>query len=168
MLLTCFPQRNIGSIEVIQKLEIHFVICRSNGITQNQLAKEFGIEGKNLFYIVRNLECRGLIVRQPALVRKKEHCIEGESKTSSCVTTNMMCLYRYAKHLGSQQRFEINKEDYTLDGIEKESEKNGDGFALERVKEDVLIKDYLPAMLAVCDKLEEANGQVNHVQISLN
>ncbi|XP_021901086.1 uncharacterized protein LOC110817003 isoform X2 [Carica papaya] len=135
-------------------------IARSNGITQNQLAKEFGIEGKNLFYIVRNLECRGLIVRQPALVRKKEHCIEGESKTSSCVTTNMMCLYRYAKHLGSQQRFEINKEDYTLDGIEKESEKNGDGFALERVKEDVLIKDYLPAMLAVCDKLEEANGQV--------
>ncbi|XWS16178.1 hypothetical protein CRYUN_Cryun34aG0062700 [Craigia yunnanensis] len=34
------------------------------------------------------------------------------------------------------------------------------GFALESVKENVLVNDYLPAMKAVRDKLEEVNGKV--------
>ncbi|KAK6264270.1 hypothetical protein SCA6_019704 [Theobroma cacao] len=137
-------------------------IARTNGVTQSQLAKEFGIEGKNFFYILKNLECRGLIVKQPAVVRKKEPCTEGESRNSSPVTTNLIYLYRYAKRLGSQQRFEINKEEQTVEnlGYEDENVPDEDGFALENVKENVLVNDYLPAMKAVCDKLEEANGKV--------
>ncbi|XVF86888.1 hypothetical protein PTKIN_Ptkin18bG0077000 [Pterospermum kingtungense] len=137
-------------------------IARTNGVTQSQLAKEFGIEGKNFFYILKNLECRGLIVKQPAVVRKKEHCIDGESKNSSPVTTNLIYLYRYAKRLGSQQRFEISKEEQTMEslGYDNENVLEDDSFALENVKENVLVKDYLPAMKAVCDKLEEANGKV--------
>ncbi|XWS20082.1 hypothetical protein CRYUN_Cryun31cG0071000 [Craigia yunnanensis] len=137
-------------------------IARTNGVTQSQLAKEFGIEGKNFFYILKNLECRGLIVKQPAVVRKKEPCTEGESKNISPVTTNLIYLYRYAKRLGSQQRFEINKEEQTVEslGSDDENVPDDDGFALENVKESVLVNDYLPAMKAVCDKLEEANEKV--------
>ncbi|KAJ0006939.1 hypothetical protein Pint_29068 [Pistacia integerrima] len=137
-------------------------VARSNGLTQNQLAKEFGIEGNNLFYIVRNLECNGLIVRQPAVVRTREAGSEGEPKNSSCVTTNLMYLYRYAKQLGSQQRFEISKEGPIVDnfGNGNENAVGKDGFPGESVKEDVHIKDFVPAMKDICDKLEEANGKV--------
>ena len=135
-------------------------------MTQSQLAKEFGIEGKNFFYILKNLECRGLIVKQPAVVRKKEPCTEGESKNSSPVTTNLIYLYRYAKLLSSQQRFEIYKEEQAVEslGYDDENVPDDDGFALENVKEIVRVNDYLPAMKAVCDKLEEANGKVNYIQ----
>ncbi|XVE51875.1 hypothetical protein DITRI_Ditri02bG0076100 [Diplodiscus trichospermus] len=137
-------------------------IARTNGVTQSQLAREFGIEGKNFFYILKNLECRGLIVKQPAVVRKKEPCAEGESKNSSPVTTNLIYLYRYAKRLGSQQRYEINKEEQTVESLRYDDENapDEDGFALENVKENVVVNDFLPAMKAVCDKLEEANGKV--------
>lgn len=136
---------------------------RSSGITQSQLAKEFGIEGNNFFYIVKNLECKGLIVRQPAILRTKEADSEGELKTSSCVTTNLIYLYRYAKHLDSQQRFEVSKEATTAEGFGNANEKavNGDGLPKDCAKEDVHIKDFLPAMKAICDKLEEANGKVS-------
>ncbi|KAK8629039.1 hypothetical protein V6N13_077896 [Hibiscus sabdariffa] len=138
------------------------VIARTNGVTQSQLAKEFGIEGKNFFYILKNLECRGLILKQPAVVRKKEHCSEGESKKSSPVVTNLIYLHRYAKRLGSQQRFEINKNELTVEslGYDDENVPVDDGFALENTKDNVRVNDYLPAMKAVCDKLEEANGKV--------
>ncbi|KAL4366827.1 hypothetical protein GQ457_05G023790 [Hibiscus cannabinus] len=136
-------------------------IARTNGVTQSQLAEEFGIEGRNFFYILKNLECRGLILKQPAVVRKKEHCSEGESKNSSPVATNLIYLHRYAKRLGSQQRFEINKEQtFASLGYDDENVADGNGFALENAKDTVLVNDYLPAMKAVCDKLEEANGKV--------
>lgn len=140
--------------------------CRTNGVTQSQLAKEFGIEGKNFFYILKNLECRGLIVKQPALVRKKEHCSEGESKNCSSVTTNLIYLHRYAKRLGSQQKFEINKEEQTVETLAYGEENASDdyGVASENGKENVSVTDYLPAMKVVCDKLEEANGKVNYIQ----
>ncbi|XP_002521337.2 uncharacterized protein LOC8284661 isoform X1 [Ricinus communis] len=123
-------------------------ISRTIGVTQNQLAKEFGIEGNNYFYRVRNLECRKLIVRQPAVVKTKEAAVDcegGESKNSSIVSTNLIYLSRYAKHLGVQQRFEINKGD--IDDTH--------GF-----EDDVAIKDFLPAMKAISDKLQEANDKV--------
>lgn len=128
--------------------------CRSNGVAQNLLAKEFNIQGRNFFYIVKQLESRGLIVRQPAIVRTKEVDGEGDSKTTSCVSTNMIYLTSYSKPLGSQQRFEICKEeDPTSPGDTTQSD--------EITKEDTLIKDFLPAMQAICDKLEEATDKVN-------
>ena len=42
-----------------------------DGITQNDLAKELGIKNNNIYNILRNLETRGLIVRQSTIVRKK-------------------------------------------------------------------------------------------------
>lgn len=137
---------------LINKLGYH----RTNGITQSQLAKELGIEGRNFHYAVKSLECQGLIVKQSALLKTKE------AGDSPFVTTNMLYLYRHGKHLGSQQKIEITKEEQTREsfGNGNESPASGDGFAGKYVKEDVLVKDYLPEMKAVCDKLEEANGKV--------
>ncbi|KAL7162716.1 hypothetical protein ACSBR2_043073 [Camellia fascicularis] len=137
-------------------------IARTNGITQSELAKEFGMKGNNIFYILRNLECRGLIVRQSTIVRTKESSSEGVPKNSSIVNTNMLHLYRYAKHLGCQQRLEITKEDKTLVANENADVNavSSDGAAEECAKEDVYVKDYLPALKAICDKLDQADGKI--------
>lgn len=131
-------------------------------MTQNQLAKEFGIEGRNFFYIMRNLECRGLIVRQPAVVRTREACSEGEQKNSSVVSTNLVYLYRYAKHLDSQQRFEISKEEQNHESLGNSNacDMHEDDLPGEHIKEDVFVNDYLPPMKVVCNRLSEANGKV--------
>ncbi|XP_010273234.1 PREDICTED: uncharacterized protein LOC104608836 isoform X2 [Nelumbo nucifera] len=139
-------------------------IARTDGITQSQLAKEFGLKGNKIFYIVRSLECRGLIVRQSTIVRTKEHATDGEGdcvlKNTSVVNTNLIHLYRYAKHLSSHERLEITKED-AVEGLgSANGSTTGVDVAGENVREDVLIKDYLPALKAVCDKLEEADGKV--------
>ncbi|XP_062008741.1 uncharacterized protein LOC133725476 isoform X1 [Rosa rugosa] len=134
------------------------VMARGNGITQTQLAKELGIEGRNFHYAVKNLECQGLLVRQSALLRTKEAGDEGEPRNNpSVTTTNMLYLYRHAKHLSAQQKIEITNEERAKESFVnvKESPASGDGFA-----GNVLVKDYLPAMKAVCNKLEEANGKV--------
>lgn len=106
-------------------------------------------------------------MRQSAVVRTKEAGNEREPRNSQSVTTNLMYLYRYAKSLGSQQKIEITKEEWTIEDVGKadESATNRDGFSGKCVKEDVHVKDYLPAMKAVCDKLEEANDKVNPNQI---
>nr|XP_011467426.1 PREDICTED: uncharacterized protein LOC101308114 isoform X2 [Fragaria vesca subsp. vesca] len=131
-------------------------MARTNGITQTQLAKELGIEGRNFHYAVKNLECQGLLVRKSALLRLKEAGDEGEPRNNPSVTTNMLYLYRHAKHLSAQQKIEIIKEERAEESFVNvtESEK-GDVSA-----GSVLVKDFLPAMKAVCDKLEEANGKV--------
>ncbi|KAJ9559703.1 hypothetical protein OSB04_004863 [Centaurea solstitialis] len=132
-------------------------VARTDGVTQNDLAKEFGIKGNNIFYILRGLESRGLIVRQSTIIRKKE--AEGEYKNGSIVNTNMLYLYRYAKHLGSLQRLEITKEDKASDNVDGEVGTR-DAVPEEGVKEDVHIKDYVPALRAICDRLEKADGKV--------
>ncbi|CAN1286791.1 hypothetical protein LINPERPRIM_LOCUS19417 [Linum perenne] len=136
-------------------------IAREDGITQSELAKEFGMEGRHFFYVVKNLESRNLIVRQPAIVKTMEAGGAGEMK--SCVRTNLMYLSRYAMHLDVQQRLEINKEERDLasaDDIREAQVDEEDSYAGDRLKDDVLVKDYLPAMRAICDKLEGANGNV--------
>lgn len=104
-------------------------------------------------------------MRQAALVKTKEALDEGESRNSPSVTTNLMYLSRYANYLGSQQKLEITKEEHAPEVLENAngSTANEDGFTGNRVKEDVLVKDYLPAMEKVCDLLEKANGKVNLV-----
>lgn len=112
---------------------------------------------------MKTLECQGLIVKQSALLRTKEAGDEGESRNAGpCVNTNMLYLYRHGKHLGSQQRIEITKEEQATGsfGDGKENPACENGMAGKSVKEDVLVKDFLPEMKAVCDKLEEANGKV--------
>eukprot|EP01018_Ginkgo_biloba_P011372 Gb_30476 [translate_table: standard] len=139
--------------------------ARTQGVTQNQLAKEFGIKGNKMFYIVRSLESRGLLVRQSTLVRTKEGGSEAENgiKSNSIVNTNLIHLSRYAKHLNlsSQQRFEIRKSNASESGENSDrSLSAGIEVAGEGGREDLLIKDDLPAMKSVCDKLEETDGKV--------
>ncbi|OVA06628.1 B-block binding subunit of TFIIIC [Macleaya cordata] len=138
--------------------------ARSNGITQRQLAKDFGMEGNNIFYIVRNLECQGLIVRQSTIVRTKEAATEQDSgsKNTSIVNTNLIHLYRYAKHLNSQQRLEITTVDRleNLKNVDGSTSLIGDGIFGDHVKDDIVIKDYLAVLKAVCQKLEEADDQI--------
>ncbi|KFK36232.1 hypothetical protein AALP_AA4G095200 [Arabis alpina] len=151
-------QSNNTTISPIQRRVLErLAVARGNGVAQNLLAKEFGIEGRNFFYIMKQLESRGLIVRQPAIVRTKEVDGEGDSKTTSCISTNMIYLCRYAKPLGSQQRFEICKEDSMSETPFKEHVATTSG---DSTKDDTLINDFLPAMQAICDKLEEANEKV--------
>ena len=45
-------------------------------------------------------------------------------------------------------------------GNDEEADVGGDVFSKESPKHDVLVKDYLPAMKSVSDKLEEANKKV--------
>ncbi|XP_052182207.1 uncharacterized protein LOC127794928 isoform X2 [Diospyros lotus] len=147
------PQRR-----VLERL----AIARTNGITQSELAKEFGMKGNNIFYVLRNLESRGLIVKQSTIVRTKEASKEGETKSSSIVNTNMLHLYRYAKHLGCQQRLEITKRDKPLldnENVDLDAA-NCDSVSDEFVKDDVHVKDFLPALKAICDKLELADGKI--------
>ncbi|XP_038903737.1 uncharacterized protein LOC120090216 isoform X2 [Benincasa hispida] len=137
-------------------------IARKNGVTQNQLAKEFGVEGRNFFYVVKSLESQGLIARQSAVVRTKEALSTGELRNSPIVSTNLMYLHRYAKHLGCQQKLEITVEENNIEqlGDPEESAAVEEGLPGKYIKEDVLVKDYLPKMKDICDKLEAANGKV--------
>lgn len=148
-----------------KSLKYILYVCRTNGVTQSELGKEFRIKGNNLFYIVKHLESQHLIVRQSTIVRAKDSGTEWENaaKNNSVVSTNLLHLHRYAKNLNlnSQQRFEITRADIlegmTVDGISV----NGDEISGDFAKDDVSIKDYLPEMKAICDKLEEASGKVN-------
>lgn len=137
--------------------------ARTQGVTQNQLAKEFGIKGNKMFYIVRSLESRGLLVRQSTLVRTNEGGSEADNglKSNSIVNTNLIHLSRYAKHLNlsSQQRFEIRKSNAS-ESFENRNTSSGIEGSGDGGREDLQIKDDLPAMKAVCDKLEEADGKV--------
>ncbi|MCL7041505.1 hypothetical protein MKW94_017459 [Papaver nudicaule] len=139
--------------------------ARSAGVTQSDLAKEFDMKGNNFFYVVRNLECQGLVVRQSTMVttaRTEESTMEGESVSNNTpiVHTNLIHLYRYAKRLNSQQKFKIIKGDVLESPKCAEgSTLNGEAAVGDNVKADVLVMDYLPGLKAVCDKLEEAEGK---------
>ncbi|CAL9066598.1 uncharacterized protein LOC103975842 isoform X4 [Musa acuminata AAA Group] len=157
-----------SDISQIQRAALErLAAARTNGVTQSELGKEFRIKGNNLFYIVKHLESQHLIVRQSTIVRAKDSGTEWENaaKNNSVVSTNLLHLHRYAKNLNlnSQQRFEITRADIlegmTVDGISV----NGDEISGDFAKDDVSIKDYLPEMKAICDKLEEASGKVSVV-----
>ncbi|KAM3324940.1 putative protein isoform X1 [Capsicum chacoense] len=131
---------------------------RGKGIAQNELGKDFKIKGNDMFYIVRKLEKRGLIVRQPTILRIRDMAGEGKGP----VSTNMLYLSRYAKNLGSQQRLEITKGVNSLEDSEITDGEGENSFAVaeESLDVDLCINDFLPELEAVCDKLEKAGGKV--------
>ncbi|EFJ16205.1 hypothetical protein SELMODRAFT_421838 [Selaginella moellendorffii] len=116
--------------------------ARTKGVTQNELGKEFKVEGNKLFYILRSLEVRGLIVRKSILLRNNK-------KNSSIVVTNLVHLARYALNLSlnSHQRLESNT-------VEEAGEGSPNGG------KQLTINDDVPAMRAICEKLQEADGKV--------
>ncbi|GFP90591.1 hypothetical protein PHJA_001203200 [Phtheirospermum japonicum] len=144
-----------SSLSDIQRLILErLAVARTNGIAQSELSKELRIAPNNLFYPLKRLETQKLILRQPTVIRKKQSS-NREYTNDSVVTTNMLYLYRFGKHLGSQQRLEITKEDKLL--MDREGADDSDE---EIAKEDVHVKDFLPALKAICEKLEKAQGKV--------
>ncbi|KAL0354484.1 UNVERIFIED_CONTAM: hypothetical protein Sradi_3895300 [Sesamum radiatum] len=148
-----------SSLSDTQRLILErLAVARANGIAQSELAKELHIAANNLFYQLKRLEIQRLIVRHPTVIRKKQASSSREQNNGSIVATNMLYLYRYGKHLGCQQRLEITKEDNLL--MEKEvadgHTETFDDFGKEIAKEDIHVKDFLPALKAICDKLENS------------
>lgn len=121
------------------------------------------MQGNKIFYVLRKLESRGLIVRQSTILRKTEVSGDREQKSSSIVSTNMLHLYRFAKHLGCQQKLEVFKEDKPAFNKNEESEPSASGMFGEYVKEDVQVKDFLPELKQICDKLEEADNNARYI-----
>ncbi|XP_068479341.1 uncharacterized protein [Phaseolus vulgaris] len=142
--LKVFPQSSLvhnflglyesQSIQHAQTRVLHLLAkARRNGITQTRLAKRLNIDANKFHYVLRSLECRGLIVKRSAIERKKRISSFGESENYSSVTTNLVFLRCYAKHLADGTTFQT----------------------------DVHLKDdYSPQMKAVCDKLAKAKGKV--------
>ena len=129
---------------------MHF-ICRTNGVTQYEIGKEFGITGNKLFYIIKSLESRGLLVRHSSIYR-------GERP----IATNLIHLKRFSKSvkLGFHQRFEIcSAIRTTFDHDEDTSVTEGEANQVCNLK-DTLINDDLPSLKEVCKKIEEADNKV--------
>ncbi|KHN11338.1 hypothetical protein glysoja_036035 [Glycine soja] len=128
--------------------------ARANGVTQTQLAKQLHIDPNNFHYVLRSLECQGLIVKRSAIEKKKQISGHGESKNYPCVATHLVYLHRYAKQLDSHQRFEF---EITKFNSPDDDDEDADGTTLQT---DVHLKDYKPQMKAICEKLAEANDKV--------
>ncbi|KAF8768861.1 hypothetical protein HU200_007425 [Digitaria exilis] len=164
-------------LSAVQKATLECVAAsRTSGVTQSDLCKNFKMKGNNFYFIVKSLESQRLIVRQSTIIKMKDHGADREdaSQNKQVINTNSLYLSRYAKDLNmtSQQRIEITKpellgsnEDTNLDALQE------DGSSGVNSKNDISIHDYLPAMKAICDKLEEASGKalvVSDIKVDLD
>ncbi|KAF6169917.1 hypothetical protein GIB67_034309, partial [Kingdonia uniflora] len=149
------PQRDV--LDVIG-------VSRTNGVTQSELAEKFNRKGNCIFNPIKVLECRGLIRRQSTIVRTRKETRVGV-KNAPVVCTNLIHLYRYGKSLSSGQRVEITKSG-TIENLANvvEDTLTDNSLGGGGVKDDVLVKDYLPALKSVCDELEDAEGNVKSVK----
>ncbi|EPS69931.1 hypothetical protein M569_04836 [Genlisea aurea] len=152
-----------SSLSDIQRAILErLAIARTRGIAQNDLTNELGCPANKLFYPLKRLETQGLIIRQPTVIKKKKVIGSRDPNNCQIISTNTLYLGRYAKHLGCQRRLEITMEDnvpingQVLDG----NSEAGDDFNKVAGEGDVHVKDFLPAMKAICDKLEKAKGKV--------
>ncbi|CAD6250175.1 unnamed protein product [Miscanthus lutarioriparius] len=149
---------------------------RTSGVAQSELFKKFKMKGNNFYFIAKSLESQRLIVRQSTIIKVKDHGAEREdaSQNKHVINTNSLYLSRYAKDLNmtSQQRIEITKPEL----LGSNEETNVDAFQEDGTfdvnsKNDISIHDYLPAMKAICDKLEEASGKalvVSDIKVDLD
>ncbi|CAN6273567.1 unnamed protein product [Urochloa humidicola] len=164
-------------LSAVQKATLECVAAsRTSGVTQNDLCKNFKMKGNNFHFIVKSLESQRLIVRQSTIIKTKDHGADREdaSQNKQVINTNSLYLSRYAKDLNmtSQQRIEITKpellgsnEETNVDALQE------DGTSGVNSKSDISIHDYLPAMKAICDKLEEASGKalvVSDIKVDLD
>lgn len=123
------------------------------------------MKGNNFHFIVKSLVSQRLIVRQSALIKVKDNGAEGEevSHNKQVINTNSLYLSRYAKdmNMNSQQRIEITKPELLGSNEETNIALQEDGALAVNLKNDISVHDYLPAMEAICEKLENASGKVN-------
>jgi hypothetical protein len=120
-----------------------------------------------MFYVLKSLEARGLVMRQATIVRTQlsltESALLQPNNNVPIVTTNLVHLTRYMKEqaLGSHQRFEIRSSNCNVSDMApsvsgdtscaQENSSKGDGL---------YINDDFPAMAQVCERLEVADGKV--------
>ncbi|KAG8060168.1 hypothetical protein GUJ93_ZPchr0002g25488 [Zizania palustris] len=165
-----------SELSAVQKATLECVgASRTSGVTQNDLCKKFQMKGNNFHFIVKSLQSQKLIVGQSTIIKVKDHGadVEDASQNKQVINTNSLYLSRYAKNLNmnSHQRIEIIKPE--LLGIHEETNADGlqeDGAFGVNYKNDISIHDYLPAMKAICDKLE-ASGKtlvVSDIKVDLN
>ncbi|KAL6899555.1 hypothetical protein ACP4OV_006213 [Aristida adscensionis] len=164
-----------SELSAVQRATLECVgASRTSGVTQSDLCKKFRMRGNNFHFIVKSLESQRLIVRQSTLIKVKDHGAEGEDalQNKQVINTNSLYLSRYAKalNMNSHQRIEIIKPE--LLGRNEETDVDvlqEDGTS--GVKNDVSVHDFLPAMKAICDKLDEASGKalvVQDIKLDLN
>ncbi|KAI5020673.1 hypothetical protein ZWY2020_045561 [Hordeum vulgare] len=132
----------------------HVAASRTSGVAQRTLSKRFHIEPNKFYFVVKTLQSQGLIAAKQAIVKSNDvggQC-EDDSGKSLVGSTNLLYLSRYAKglNMNSHQRIDATNVDAL-----QEDESLG-----VHHKSHVSIHDHLPAMKAICDKLEEASGKV--------
>lgn len=108
-----------------------------------------------MFYVVKSLEARGLVVRQATIVRSHTSPVKG--KTVPIVATNLIHLTRYTKDrtLGSHSRFEVPSSSKS-----NVSDSGEAGLVDANGTEELVINDDFPAMSRICEKLEAAKDKV--------
>ena len=143
-----------------------FTFChRTSCVTQKDLAQkpDIKIQPKNFHFVVKILASQRLIVSQQTIIKGEDNGAEA-SRNKKVTKTNSLYLSRYAKgmNMNSHQRIEITKlgtnepnEETNIDALQE------DGPFGVNFKNDISVHDYLPAMEAICDKLENASGKVN-------
>ncbi|XP_062222673.1 uncharacterized protein LOC133921705 isoform X2 [Phragmites australis] len=166
-----------SELSSVQKKALECVAAsRTSGVTQNDLCKKFDMKGNNFHFIVKSLESQCLIVRQSTIVKGKDHGAKGEdaSQNKQIINTNSLYLSRYAKDLNMNphQRIEIIKPELlgSNEEINVDASQEDGAFGVN-FKNDVSIHDYLPAMKAICEKLDEASGKalaVSDIKIDLD
>ncbi|GAU22220.1 hypothetical protein TSUD_227560 [Trifolium subterraneum] len=162
-LIKIFPKQTLSdnfvgiydpqSLQQSQLRVLHLLAnAKYNGITQTQLAKLLQIDPNNFHYVLRTLECKGLIVKRSALEQKRQiHTSTSSSVnyTPLNITTHLVYLRRYAnKPLAKHQRFEFQITQFNQP------------HSQQQLHTDVRLADYEPPIKAICDKLANANGKV--------
>ncbi|KAM0848652.1 hypothetical protein ACQ4PT_054246 [Festuca glaucescens] len=161
----------------VQKGTLELVgASRTSGVTQNELCETFAMKGNNFHFIVKSLASQRLIVRQSTIIKVKDNGADGEeaSRNKHIINTNSLYLSRYAKdmNMNSHQRIEITKpellgtnEETNIDALQE------DGAFGVNFKNDISVHDYLPAMEAICAKLDNASGKalvVSDIKVDLD
>ncbi|CAM0906676.1 unnamed protein product [Alopecurus aequalis] len=154
----------------------HIGEARTSCVTQKDLSLKLHMEPKNFHFIVKSLASQRLIVSQPAIIKVKDNGAEA-SRNKQATSTNSLYLSRYAKdmNMNSHQRIEITKQE-PLGTNEPNEETNIDAMQEDgafgvNFKNDISVHDYLPAMEAICDKLENASGKalvVSDIKVHLD
>ncbi|VAI58768.1 unnamed protein product [Triticum turgidum subsp. durum] len=165
-----------SELSAVQKAALELVgASRTVGVTQNDLCKKFHMKGNNFHFIVKSLVSQRLIVRQSALIKVKDNGAEREeiSHNKQVINTNSLYLSRYAKdmNMNSQQRIEITKPELLGSNEETNIALQEDGALAVNLKNDISVHDYLPAMEAICEKLENASGKalvVSDIKVDLD
>ncbi|XP_060196659.1 uncharacterized protein LOC132625981 isoform X2 [Lycium barbarum] len=135
-------KQELEALHLRKRVLQRIAIARANGITQSELTKEFNTKANNFFHILKELQTLGLILSHQVTVWENETSNDGKL-INKHISTNMLYLSLYGKHLRYQQRLEIWKRGLMADD-----------------RENVLIKDDLPSLRDICNILEKAKGKV--------